>query len=174
MTKPDSGVTFLELVVVMAALLLLLAVALAYSIPSLAREGLRGSVYDVASCLQLARMEAVNRNRECRCVVDSDAETLEVFDTRGTSSTTDDLRLHRRQLPEAVIFARPTAGPAVTLAQIGASSRYQCVFASDGSVGAGQGDVAMFGGDAFGRVVVFGAGGTRIERWDGSGWSGGF
>jgi hypothetical protein len=59
----------------------------------------------------------------------------------------------------------------VTLTQIGSSSVYETVFTSDGIVSSGTGEVAMFGGDEYNRVMVFGAGGVSVDRWSGSGWT---
>ena len=58
----------------------------------------------------------------------------------------------------------------VSLSQIGASDDYQTVFTSDGMVVLGQGEVCLLGGQRFGRISVFGAGGIQVERWTGSAW----
>jgi hypothetical protein len=127
-------------------------------------------VYDVQSYLQLTRIEAVSRNRDCRFVVDTQSRIVQVLDGNGTSSTTDDTLLYETTLPPQVQFARPDSGSAVTLSQIGSSSAYETVFTSDGIVNAGSGEVAVFGGDEYNRVLVYGAGGVSVDRWSGSGW----
>ena len=160
----------IELVVVLGLALLVLTVAGAYSIPALARERMRSAAFDVHICMQLARVQAVGRNHACRCVVDADARTLTVLDTVGTATPVDDVELHETVLSQRVMFARPTAGPAITLDQIGATNAYQAVYASDGSVDAGVGEVHLLGGDRYGRVSVFAAGGTQMTRWNGTAW----
>ena len=159
-----------ELVVVLGLALLMLTVAGAYSIPALARERMRSAAFDVHICMQLARVQAVGRNHACRCVVDTDARTLTVLDTMGTATSVDDVELHGMVFSQSIMFARPTAGPAITLDQIGATNAYQAVYASDGSVESGVGDVHLLGGDRYGRVSVFAAGGTHVTRWNGTEW----
>jgi hypothetical protein len=131
---------------------------------------MRGAVYDLQTYMQLARIEAVSRNRECRLVLNTSTRTVAIFDGNGTSTTTDDTMLYRRQLPSSVSFSRPDAGSAVGLSQIDASSNYQAKFSSDGTVTLGSGSVCVFGGDMYGRVSIYAAGGTLVERWDGSNW----
>ena len=53
----------------------------------MARETMRSAVHDTGSFLQLAKMEAVSRNRPCRFAVDTAAGTLAVWDMVGTPST---------------------------------------------------------------------------------------
>jgi hypothetical protein len=49
-------------------------------------------------------------------------------------------------------------------------STYGATFASDGSLSAGAGIVAVLGGPAIFRVSLYGAGGAAVERWDGTSW----
>ena len=142
----------------------------AYSVPTLAREKMRSSVYDIHVLLQLARTEAISHNRDCRFVLDTGAGTLEVWDGLGTTSSSDDIVLYSRRLPESVGLARPDTGPTVTLDQIGATTGYQTVFASDGIVAAGTGSVFLHGGFRYVRVSVHGAGGVELAQWNGSEW----
>jgi Tfp pilus assembly protein FimT len=162
--------TLIETLLVVSAAALLLVATAAYSIPWIARESMRSSVYDLQTYLQLARIEAVSRNRDCRFVVDTSSRTLQVWDSNGTTATSDDTRLYNRALPTSVSFARPDGGSAVTYTQIGAGSSYQVVFTSDGTVSSGTGEAVVFGGQSFAKIEVFGAGGTRMEKWNGSGW----
>lgn len=168
----QKGMTLIELVIVMALAAVTLVATATYALPWLARERARSAVYDVQSYLQLTRIEAVSRNRECRFVLDTSTKTMQVFDGSGTSATTgDDILLYATTLPDRVRFARPDSGAPVTLSQIGSSSVYETVFTSDGIVSSGTGDVALFGGDEYNRVMVFGAGGVSVDRWSGSGWT---
>jgi Tfp pilus assembly protein FimT len=164
--------TLIELVIVMSLASVTLVATATYALPWLARERARSAVYDVQSYLQLTRIEAVSRNRECRFVLDTSTRTMQVFDGNGTSATkSDDILLYEATLPDRVRFARPDTGAPVTLTQIGSSSVYETVFTSDGIVSSGTGEVAMFGGDEYNRVMVFGAGGVSVDRWSGSGWT---
>jgi Tfp pilus assembly protein FimT len=165
-----KGMTLIETLLVLSAAALMLVATAAYSIPWLARENMRSAVYDLQTYMQLTRIEAVSRNRECRMVLNTSTRTLVIFDGNGTSTATDDTMLYRRSLPTSVSFARPDAGPAVSLAQIGATPSYQVKFSSDGTVTDGSGTVHVFGGDSYGRISVYAAGGTLVERWDGANW----
>lgn len=165
----ERGMTLIETLIVVAAAALMLVAAAAYSVPWIARENMRSAVYDVQTYIQLTRIEAVSRNRECRMVLDTSARVMQIFDTQGTVSTSDDTSLYRRGLPTSVTFARPDSGAAVTLASINSKS-FHVIFRSDGTVRAGVGDVHIFGGQRYGKVSIFGAGGTQVERWNGSQW----
>ena len=85
-------------------------------------------------------------------------------------NTGDDILVCDATLSPKVGFARPDSGSAVTLATISGST-YGATFASDGSVSAGSGLVALLGGDGYYRVNLYGAGGAAVERWDGSAWA---
>jgi Tfp pilus assembly protein FimT len=164
--------TLIELMLVLALAALIVASTVAYSIPWIARESMRSAVYDVQTAVQTAKIEAVSRNRQARFVIDTGTRIAQVFDTMGTGSTSDDVLLHDTQLTTSVSFARPDAGGAVTLASIGGNA-YQTVFDSDGTISSGTGVVCLFGGDRFGRIELFAAGGMNTERWNGSAWESG-
>jgi Tfp pilus assembly protein FimT len=162
--------TLIETLLVVAVAALVLIATAAYSVPWIAREKMRGAVYDVQLYMQLARIEAVSRNQDCRMVVDTSGGTLAVLDSNGTSSTADDLLLYSRRLPDSVEFDRPDSGSAVTLPQIGTGSRYQAIFASNGTVRNGGGEVVLHGAEQYGKVSVYGAGGTQVEKWNNGAW----
>lgn len=165
----QRGMTLVETMLVVSAAALLIVATAAYSIPWLARESMRSAVYDVQTYLQLTRIEAVSRNRECRLVLNTAARTLQIFDSNATVSTADDARLYTRTLPSSVTFARPDLGLPLTVSQL-STTVFQVVFDSDGTVTSGTGDVYLFGGNRFGRISVFAAGGTQVERWNGVSW----
>jgi prepilin-type N-terminal cleavage/methylation domain-containing protein len=167
----EKGMTLIELVIVMSLAAVALVASASYALPWIARERGRSAVYDVQSYLQLTRIEAVSRNRDCRFVLDTSTRTLQVYDDNGTPATqTDDVLLYEETLPDDIQFARPDSGAPVTLSQVGTSSVYETVFNSDGTVSSGSGEVALFGGNEFNRVIVFGAGGVSVDRWHGNGW----
>jgi len=168
--RDQSGITLSELLVVMAIAAVAVTVTLVYSSPWLARESVRSSANDVASFMQLARIEAVSRNTDCRFVVDTGSRVLEVRDSMGTGSVTDDQLLFQRRLPSGVAFSRPDGGATVTLEQLPSTTIYQAVFASDGIVSSGAGGVFFQGGNRWASVQVQAAGATEINYWDGQAW----
>ena len=161
--RNQHGMTVAELLVVLVIAGLVVAVAVVVSTPWMAEESMRSAAMDVQSMMQLARIEAVSRNRDCRFVIDSLTGELEVHDTLGS------VVLHERQLPSAITMGRPDFGAAVTLDLV-SGSIYQTVFSSDGTVTSGSGSVYVQGGDSYAGVAVLGAGGIEIRRWDGGGW----
>jgi prepilin-type N-terminal cleavage/methylation domain-containing protein len=172
--RAQRGLTLIELIVVVAVASVLVGITVAYSVPWLAKETMRSGANDVQSFMQLAKVEAVSRNRECRFVIDASSGSLEVWDSLGTDDDSDDVRLHRGALPTSVAFERPDFGDVITLEQIDSSLRFQSVFGSDGVVASGDGAVFLRGGEGFGNVEVYAAGGVEMHRWNGSGWQVGF
>ena len=168
--KNERGMTLFEVVMVLGLASAALLATATYALPWMARERSRSAVYDVQSYLQLTRIEAVSRNRECRFVVDTASRTLRVFDGNATAVTTDDRLLYETTLPSKVTFSRPDSGTAVTLSQIGTSTQYQTKFSSDGIVTEGTGLVSVLGGNEYNRVQVYAAGGVTVDRWSGSNW----
>ena len=168
--KRQRGVTLTELLIVLAVASLGLLAVGTYAVPWIAREGLRSAIYDVQTYMQLARIEAISRNRDCRFVVDTATNRIGVLDTAGTASVGDDILLYESDLPDTVSFARPDTGSAVTLNNVSGTT-FQTRFGNDGIVNIGTGEVVMFGGSKYEKVEVFGAGGIRIQKWNGTGWT---
>jgi len=166
----ERGMSLPELVVALALGVILLFAGTVVSVPWLAREASRGALYDARVLLQTARMEAVRRSHACSFEIDLSTRTMEVVDMNGTSTTTDDVVLRTRQLPGPVAVAHPTSGSPVTFEFVG-GSRYRVVFDPHGYVTSGAGELVLFGGERYGRVRVYSAGGLRNERWDGSSWT---
>lgn len=162
--------TLIELMVVLALTVAVFASAATLSVPWMARESMRSATHEIQSALQWTRIEAVKRNGNCRLTVDPAQRTLRVWDAVGTPGTTsDDEMLRTVQLPGAVSFARPDLGSPITFTDVG-NGTYEVVFTSDGSVASGQGEVVLFGGGAYRRLTLFGAGGVQVTRWSGSQW----
>ena len=170
--RSQGGFTLVELLSVLAIATVLLALTMLVAQPMIGNESGRGAVYELQTLAQLARMEAVARNRECRLLLCPTSRELLVTDTRGTTADpTDDEVLHGTVLPEAVTFERPDAGSAVTWASIGGTPEwFQVRFGSDGTVEAGEGDVIVHGGERYGKVAVFVSGGTQVTTWTTGGW----
>ena len=117
----------------------------------------------------LARVEALSRNHACAFLVDLDAREISVVDTNGTVTDTDDVVLQARRLPTTVSVARPDGGSAITFESIG-GSLYRVQFDADGHVTSGTGELVLYGGEHYGRVIIYSAGGVRHQRWNGSSW----
>ena len=167
----ESGMTLIEIMVVLVIASLVISVAFVYSLPWLSKETMRSTAFDVQTYLQLARIEAVSRNRNVRFVIDTGNKQLEVWDGMGTASTVDDEVLYLTDIASSIEFVNPGVGDAVTMAQIGGGDEYQCIFSSDGTVGTGAGGaVVVYGGEEYGRVSVFDAGGIQVEKWNNGAW----
>jgi prepilin-type N-terminal cleavage/methylation domain-containing protein len=165
----ETGMSLTELVIVLVLVAVLLAATATYSVPWLAREEMRGAVYTVQTHLQMARIQAVSRNREVRFLVDGDAGWVRLVDLNDPASILDDVTLAEARLPSTVAFARPDGGAPITLAALPAGV-YQATFAGDGSVAEGAGEIDLVGGGRYSRVLLYGAGGVRTETWDGAAW----
>ena len=92
----QRGITMVELLVVVTIFGLVVVSTATLAHPWLVRERMRSAIYDVQTLVQLARVEAVNRNQNCRFVIDTDTRTLWVMDTVGTSTRSDDVVLYSR------------------------------------------------------------------------------
>lgn len=168
----ERGMSLAEVTIVMVLVAIITTAVATYSIPWLGREEMRGAVYTIQEYLQLARVQAVSRNRDCRFLIDSGSRQVSVVDLNDPSTGSDDIPLYSATLSSRVTFSRPDTGSAVTLASV-SGSLYQATFASDGSVSAGAGLIAVQGGDGNYRINLYGAGGVRVERWNGSSWMAG-
>jgi Tfp pilus assembly protein FimT len=162
--------SLLELLVTLALAAILLVAGTVVSVPWLAREAMRGSLHEASILLQTARIEAVARNHPCSFRIDLNNRTMSVVDMNDTSTTTDDVTLRTRQLPTPVAVAHPEAGSPVTFENVG-SGVYRVVFDPDGYVSSGSGELVMYGGERYGKVLVYSAGGVRHQRWTGSAWT---
>jgi len=162
----QSGMTLIEIVVGLAILSMMLLAVSTYAVPWIAREGTKSAVYDVQTFAQLARIEAVSRNRNVYFEVETAMRRLQVIDSNGS------LVLHETTMPKSINFAQPTVGTPVTLSNV-SGDLYRLTFDSDGTVSAGQGYVCLFGGDVYERASVFAAGAVQVEHWNGSSWDAG-
>jgi len=162
----QTGMTLIEMLMALAALSLLLLAVTAYAVPWIAREGTKGAIYDVQTYMQLARIEAVSRNRPVSLEVETALRRLQIVDSSGS------VVLYERTLPGSVSFALPGGGSPVSLDPAG-GNLYRLTFGQDGTVTAGQGAVALYGGDVYERASVYAAGGIEVEHWNGSSWQAG-
>ncbi len=171
--RHEQGMTLIELLTVLAVASIAMSVTAVYSVPWMARQTMHSAVHDVQGLMQIAKMEAVSRNRDCRFVVDTTDGALQVWDTIGTSDRDDDRLMHSRVLSDSVGFARPDVGNPVTLDPISGTASFEAVFTAQGAVDSGTGDVFLRGGDTFAAVAVHGAGGIEISHWSGTSWKDG-
>ena len=163
--------TMLEMIFVIALMAVLIAIALGGSLASLQRGRAQSAIHEIQSMAQLARMEAVSRNRECVLLLSPDTRQVIAADGQDTPSTTDDLILREARLPSSVAFARPDSGSSISWESLGGSPAwYRLRFASDGTVAAGDGDIFLKGDEHYERLSVFISGGTRISTWKEGGW----
>ena len=161
--------TLIELLMVLAIGALLLTAATTTTVAWIGREAARSAVYSIQTQLQLARMQAVSRNRVCKFTVDTATRRVQVVDLNDVSTSADDVVLSDVTVSSKISFARPDGSTPVTLYSPG-GTLYQATFTSDGAVSQGAGVVSVRGGDGYDQLTLFGAGGVRLERWNGSAW----
>jgi Tfp pilus assembly protein FimT len=166
---PERGVSLPEILATIAVAALVVGTAAAMSVHWLGREDNRSAVYTLRTQMQIARVQAVSRNRACRLLLDTSSRRVRILDLNDPANSTDDLLLAETTLSTKIQFASPTGGPPVTLAAV-SGTVYQATFAPDGSVPAGAGAICLLGGDRYNRITLLGAGGTKFERWDGNAW----
>lgn len=165
----ERGYSLAELLVVVALVAVSVLIAGSYSLTWLNAEEARSSVYQTQMLLQLARIEAITRNRACRFEIDDAARRVRVVDLNDRSDAGDDLRLADALLSSRVDFATPSGGAAITLPLLSGAT-YQATFSPDGAVSSGSGSICLRGKGQYERISLFAAGGTRIERWSGTAW----
>jgi Tfp pilus assembly protein FimT len=161
--------TLPELLVALLALAATLLIGTLAAVPWMARESMRGTLHDSSVLLQLARMEAVSRNHSCSFRIDVGARSMSIVDMNDTSTTADDVVLSTRRMPTTVSVARPDAGAPITFENVG-GTLFRVVFDRDGHVSTGAGEMVLYGGERYGRVTVYAAGGVRHESWNGATW----
>jgi hypothetical protein len=160
----------MEALVVLGISATALLVALPHSLRWLSALESSGAVYQTQMLLQLARMEAVSRNRACRYEISTLTRRVTVYDLNDPADASDDVAIASERVPSRIGFGDPQGHPAITLESLG-GGRYGATFASDGSVSAGIGRIEFEAKGDFRRVSLLGAGGTRAERWNGTLWS---
>lgn len=171
--RNDAGMTLAEVVVILALATLLATITATFSLTWVGQERMRSGIYKTHTYLNLARVEAVNRNRACRFEVDTDSGWIRVLDLNDPAIGTDDVELDAFELHESISFDRPDAGSAVTLHN-SAGNVYEVTFSADGLVDTGTstgGKIHLASRGRYSRISLYLAGGTQIEHWDGSSWA---
>lgn len=164
----ERGYTLVEILIILIAAGIVLALGFAYSLDWVNRGRVRSSAYQIQTLMQLARASAISRNRVCRFQIDSMTHAVSIVDLNEPADPSDDATIRSMALSERVSFTRPDAGPAITLALLSGTC-YGVSFSPDGSVTTG-GVVSIFAGGRYDQVTLYGAGGTKVERYDGSSW----
>jgi len=154
----QRGVGLGESLILVAVAALAVVAATARVLPgATTNETVRGAAQRVHTQFQLARVEAVSRDRPCRVAVAPDDRIVRVMDTLGTPAPGDDRILHETVLPGTVSLATTKGGNG------------DLEFRSDGS--SDGGGIELFDGVARQRVSADPSAHLRIERWDGSRWT---
>lgn len=170
MKHDQRGVTLLEALVVMAILAITSGIVSAYGLGWMQRERQRSVAYEIFVHLNVARVEAVTRNRRCRFILDSSTQSLQVLDLHDPANTTDDVEISAIDLGEALQLGTPDGGNAVTFNALG-PKRFEVTFNDDGTVVTGVGAARLNTGDTFRRVSVFAGGAISVDRWNGTAWT---
>jgi prepilin-type N-terminal cleavage/methylation domain-containing protein len=168
--RDEAGLTLVEMMLALA----LIAVALSLTVNTFAnwagREDMRSGAYTIQIFLRLAQTEAAARGHACRFLLDTTTRQLSVVDLNDPAVATDDVVLSSTTLSGRVLFANPAGDPPVTL-ELLTGGVYGTTFVSDGGVSAGAGQISIQGSSVFCRITVLGAGGTRVDRWEGTAWT---
>jgi Tfp pilus assembly protein FimT len=165
----ERGYSLAEIMIALLVLFTLVTAGAAYSLPWMNRERMRSAAYQVQGAMQFARVQAVGRSRPSAFLVESTTGRMQVYDLNDPLNFTDDVLLQDSTLSSAITFDRPDSGSPITLASAGGSI-YQAVFAANGGVSSGAGEVVLTSGSGWDRVTLFAAGGVRVDRWDGTAW----
>ena len=97
---------------------------------------------------------------------------MTVWDGMGTPAVGDDALLQVVDLPDTVRFERPDGVAPVTLDEPN-PGLFQARLGSAGTVVMGAGEVGLHSGDRYLRLTLAGAGGLRIQSWNGAVWEAG-
>ena len=170
MTRDEHGMTLVELMVAATILGLVVCCGGFYGINMLRAERQRGAIYQVYAFMNLARVEAAKRNRDCRFTLDTTTRTIQVQDLNDPSLTTDDQTVETTMLPTGIVFGRPDGSPAVSIGAL-SGTLYGTTFKADGAVDSGAGAVGLWSDETFRRVSVYAGGAVSVERWNGAAWT---
>ena len=167
--RDQRGTSLVEIMIVTLLASLVVLITAQFAQKWIQRESMRSATYLLQTHMQLARSEAITRNRECRFQIDDTTREITVWDLNDPGINSDDILITEIDFPEGVDFALPVAGTAITLNNI-SGNKYEATFDSNGVVTSGSGYVALSAGDSYRRVSVYVAGGVGLERWQASNW----
>jgi len=160
----ELGVSLFEIMIVMVLLSILSAIGVSFATTYIRKERMRSAAYVVQTHMQMARIEALSRNRNCRFTIDDSDGTIEVLDLMDPADASDDVVISSTQLPTEIAFDRPDAGSPISLNNI-SGTIYETTFQQDGVVSSGDGDICMKIDEDYRRVSVYVAGGVHMSRW---------
>lgn len=165
----ECGMTFVEVLIVLILLSIIALVSLSYASSWIRREKVRSSAYVIQTHLQMARVEAMSRNRDTRFTIDEDSGTIQVVDLVDPSDNSDDVVITTVELPSEIEFDRPDGGSSISLNNL-SGNVYEATFRQDGVVTSGSGDVCIAKDEAYKRVSVYVAGGVHVRSWRDGQW----
>ena len=168
--RGQRGMTFFEVIVVMAVLAIISAIGVSFASSWVRRERMRSAAFVIQTHMQMARVEAMSRNRDCRFTIDTSNNEVKVIDLMDPANNADDVEITTTLLPVEIDFDRPDTGSAITLNNL-SGTVWETTFQQDGVVSSGSGDVFIATDEAYKRVSVYVAGGVHMRSWRAGGWA---
>ena len=165
----ERGASIVEIMIVVLLASFVVLITAQFTQKWIQRESMRSASFLLQTHMQLARTEAITRNRACRFQIDDTTREITVWDLNDPGINSDDILITEIDFPEGVDFALPVSGSAITLNNI-SGNLYEATFDSNGVVTSGSGYIAIAAGDAYRRVSIYVAGGVGMERWQASSW----
>jgi prepilin-type N-terminal cleavage/methylation domain-containing protein len=165
----ERGYTILEILVVLLIASLVVTMGTAFGVPWINRERARSATFQIQTQLQLARIQAVSRNRATLFLLDVATPRVQIVDLNDPLTGIDDILLYDLVLSKRLAFTHPQGTDPVTLEPV-YGPYFQATFAANGTVFEGAGAIVLHGGDRYDRLTLHGAGGTRVDHWDGAAW----
>lgn len=161
----------IELVVAVSAASMLLLAAATAVLPWLGdADSPTAAAADIEVFLGLARAEAVRRDHVCRFILDPANHYVAVYDTRGTADPSDDEELYRQAWDSPLVFARPDAGPSLSMPMLEQGPQYQLLFTPRSGVPTGTSELTLAAGDGFRRIRVRSTGEIDVDQWSRNAW----
>ncbi len=140
----DSGMSLIEVMVVLAIIGMMAAIGMPSMQQWLARYGVRTAASEIAAALQLQRMRAVSQNRDFSIAFDSGAGAYTLYD--GDPDDEVMVEPQARTLPPAILFSGG-GGDSVQ------APNDEIIFHADGSLNDGSAVVdAIYLGNAQGDI----------------------
>ena len=166
---PQRGLSAVEAVVAISVACLLISAGVAAFRPFGGGSDTAEALAQLEVLAQRARVEAVQRQRACRLVLDTTDWSLRVLDSLGTADERDDDVLLQRAMPAAIRLGRPDGGSPSTFAR-SRHSAHELLFTARGNVPDGPGELVLSDGQRYGRLRAQRDGTLAVETWDGRGW----
>ncbi|UCF69651.1 MAG: GspH/FimT family pseudopilin [Acidobacteriota bacterium] len=160
------------MLIALALAAILFGMTLSFSIDWFRKERVRGSIHTIQTQLQLARVEALRRNRACRFTLNENTKRVRIIDLHEPGTSSDDEEIAYAKLSDGLVFAHPQGGPPITLKHMG-GPLYETTFAADGSTSSGSGAITLNVDQIYFQISVYVAGGIHARYWNGTNWASG-